>query len=57
MPTYEFRCEKCGKVFEQVWSLSDYDRKLKEKQKCPSCHCTRVVKTISMVQVKTSKKS
>jgi putative FmdB family regulatory protein len=57
MPTYEFRCEKCRKVFEQVWSLSEYDRKLKEKQKCPSCHSSRVVKTISLVQVKTSKKS
>lgn len=57
MPTYEFRCEKCGKVFEQVWSLSEYDRKLKEKQKCPSCHSSRVVKTIPLVQVKTSKKS
>ncbi len=57
MPTYEFRCEKCRKVFAQVWSLADYDRKIKEKQKCPSCRSTRVVKTISMVQVKTSKKS
>ena len=57
MPTYEFRCEKCRKVFEQVWSLSEYDRKLKAKQKCPFSHSTRVVKTISMVQVKTSKKS
>lgn len=57
MPTYEFRCEKCAKVFEQVWQLSEYDRKIKQKQKCPSCHSTRVVKTVSMVQVKTSKKS
>ena len=57
MPTYEFRCEKCQKTFEQVWSLSEYDRKVKEKQKCPSCHRTRVVKTLSMVQVKTTKKS
>lgn len=57
MPTYEFRCEKCRKVFEQVWSLADYDRKVKVKLKCPSCRSTRVVKTISLVQVKTSKKS
>jgi len=57
MPTYEFRCEKCRKIFEQHWSLSEYDRKLKAKQKCPSCGSTRVVKTISMVQVKTAKKS
>jgi len=57
MPTYEFRCEKCQKRFEQVWSLSEYDRKIKEKHKCPSCGSTRVVKTVSMVQVKTAKKS
>jgi putative FmdB family regulatory protein len=57
MPTYEFRCEKCDKTFEQVWSLSDYDKRIKEQNKCPSCGSTRVVKTISVVQVKTSKKS
>ena len=57
MPTYEFRCEKCSKLFEQVWSLAEYDRKVKKTQKCPSCGSTRVVRAISMVQVKTSKKS
>ena len=57
MPAYEFRCEKCHKVFEQVWSLSEYDRKIEAKQKCPSCGSVRVVRAISMVQVKTSKKS
>jgi len=57
MPTYEFCCEKCQKLFEQVWSLSEYDRKIKQRQKCPACGSTRVVKAISMVQVKTSKKS
>lgn len=57
MPTYEFHCNKCDKSFEQIWSLSDYDKRIKEKRKCPSCGSTRVVKTISEVQVKTSKKS
>jgi putative FmdB family regulatory protein len=57
MPTYEFRCGKCQKLFEQVWSLAEYDRKVKKTQKCPSCGSTRVVRAISMVQVKTSKKS
>ena len=32
MPTYEFHCEKCAKNFEQVWALSDYDRRIKEKK-------------------------
>ena len=40
MPTYEFRCEKCSKLFEQVWSLAEYDRKVKKTQKCPSCGST-----------------
>lgn len=57
MPTYEFRCEKCNKVFEQTWSLAEYDKRIKEKNKCPECGSTKVVKTIPMVQVKTSKKS
>lgn len=57
MPTYEFLCEKCRKVFEQIWSLSEYDKRLKEKRKCPFCGSTQVVKTITSVQVRTSKKS
>jgi putative FmdB family regulatory protein len=57
MPTYEFHCEKCGKDFEQAWALSEYDKRIKEKRKCLSCGSTRVVKAISMVQIKTSKKS
>lgn len=57
MPTYEFRCDKCGKNFEQIWSLSEYDKRIKQNHKCPTCGSTKVVKTISLVQVKTSKKS
>ncbi len=57
MPTYEFHCEKCDKIFEQVWSLSEYDKRIKQKNKCPNCGSTRVVKALSVVQVKTSKKS
>jgi len=57
MPTYEFHCEKCNKTFTQIWSLSEYDKRIKEKNKCPFCGSTRVVKTLSVVQVKPSKKS
>ena len=57
MPTYEFHCAKCDKNFDQAWSLSEYDKRIKEKMKCPSCGSTRVAKAISFVQVKTSKKS
>jgi len=57
MPTYEFRCEKCKKFFEEIWSLEEYDKRIKEKRKCPRCGSTRVVRSLSLVQVKTSKKS
>jgi putative FmdB family regulatory protein len=57
MPTYEFLCQRCHKMFDVVWSLSEYDKRIKEKHKCPACGSTRVVKTLSVVQVKTSKKS
>ena len=57
MPTYEFLCENCRKIFEVVWSLAEYDKRIKEKTKCPACGSARVVKTLSIVQVKTSRKS
>jgi putative FmdB family regulatory protein len=57
MPTYEFRCEKCNKTFDLTWSLAEYDKRIKQKQKCPKCGSTRVVRALSLVQVKTAKKS
>lgn len=57
MPTYEFRCEKCSSAFEQVWPLAEYDKRTKQKQKCPKCGSTKVARTLSLVQVKTAKKS
>lgn len=57
MPTYEFRCEKCKKAFEQVWPLAEYDKRMKQRQKCPKCGSARVFRLLSMVQVKTAKKS
>lgn len=57
MPRYEFICQKCGKTFEQIWSLAEYDKRIKEEQKCPKCGSVRVVRALSLVQVKTSKKS
>ena len=55
MPTYEFHCEKCHKIFDVVWSLSEYNKRIKKKSTGPACGSTRVVKTLSVVQVKTSK--
>jgi putative FmdB family regulatory protein len=57
MPIYEFLCQKCKKRFELVWSFAQYDREMKKKPKCPKCGSTSVIRQISAVEVKTSKKS
>ena len=57
MPTYEFICQKCHKTFAQTWSLTEYGKRIKDKQKCPKCGSVRVVRALSLVQVKTSSKS
>lgn len=57
MPIYEFLCEKCKKPFELTCSLTEYERAMKKKFKCPKCKSTKVVRQISAIEVKTSKKS
>jgi putative FmdB family regulatory protein len=54
MPSYEFKCEKCGKSFTLLLSVSEYE---KTKVRCPKCKSTRVKREIGSVQVITSKKS
>lgn len=57
MPTYEFRCQKCGKDFEVVMSISEYEKKKKEGFTCEGCGSPEVVQQIAAFQVQTSKKS
>ena len=54
MPTYEFLCKKCKKVFEVTLSISDYE---KRKYKCPKCKGKKVTQQISPFQTVTSRKS
>jgi putative FmdB family regulatory protein len=54
MPTYEFYCEKCKKVFSVIISISDYEKK---KYNCPKCKGKQVKQQISSFQTVTSKKS
>jgi len=54
MPVYEFRCNACGKGFQIVESIKDYDPK---KVKCTKCGSSRVERVWSGVHVVTSKKS
>lgn len=57
MPTYEFLCRNCGKTFEWLVSLSEYEQKQKEGIQCPGCASRDISRQLSSIQVKTSKKS
>ena len=54
MPTYEFMCEKCNKLFTLILGISEYE---KMKFRCPKCKSTRVKQQITSFQAVTSKKS
>ena len=54
MPSYEFRCGKCGKKVILALSVSEYTKKT---PKCPKCGSKRLERIITSFQVQTSKKS
>lgn len=54
MPSYEFKCDKCGSKFTLFLSISEYE---KTKFRCPKCKSIKVTQQITPFQVKTSKKS
>ena len=43
MPIYEYRCQSCGKVYEQIRRASEADRDLE----CPECQSKRIERLIS----------
>ena len=45
MPTYEYRCETCGKEWEEIRKISE--RKVPCKIPCPECNENGVVLKIS----------
>jgi putative FmdB family regulatory protein len=55
MPTYEYRCNSCGKTFTQQASISQHESTKPTSPKCNSDSVTRAYS--SAVYVKTSKKS
>ena len=57
MPTYEFLCKKCKKVFEVSCSITEYGRKKKKGIECAKCGSSEVLQQVSGFQVQTSKKS
>lgn len=54
MPLYEFVCVDCGKEFDLLMSLQEYERK---KVVCPRCQSKTVEQRVTFCEVITSKKS
>ena len=54
MPTYQYRCEECGKAFERTETISEHE---KAKRQCPKCGSMKVSVVPGRVYVVTSKKS
>ncbi|MBM3880515.1 MAG: zinc ribbon domain-containing protein [Verrucomicrobia bacterium] len=54
MPTYAYKCKKCGKSFTLVLSITEHDRK---KPTCPKCRSSQVAQTVQGFFATTSKKS
>jgi len=44
MPVYEYRCPKCGRVFEHFWR--GFERR--EELRCPDCGADKVEKVFSV---------
>lgn len=54
MPTYEYKCEACGKSFSLTLGIVEHDTK---RVKCPKCASLKVRQKISVFRPITSKKS
>jgi putative FmdB family regulatory protein len=54
MPTYEYRCQKCGHVFERNEHVADHE---KSHPKCSKCGSSQVEAVMATFYAKTSRKS
>lgn len=54
MPTYEYRCNKCGKAFERQEHVGEHE---KSHPRCPKCQSSDIQSVLTDFYVKTSKKS
>ncbi len=54
MPTYEYRCDRCGEEFGRVMSLSEHET---VKVTCPKCSSAEVTQLLTGFIAKTSRKS
>jgi putative FmdB family regulatory protein len=54
MPTYEYRCQNCGKGFETFLTYAEYDQ---QKVICPACESSDVERRISKIRIAKSEES
>lgn len=54
MPTYEYRCQRCGKSFERSEHISEHEQ---ARPECPKCHSREVEPVLADFYAKTSRKS
>lgn len=54
MPTYEYRCTDCRRVFDRVQSLAEHDQ---ARPECPKCKSKRVEQVPTTFYAKTAHKS
>lgn len=54
MPTYEYRCQDCGKESDLYLSINEHDR---GNITCPECKSSRMEQLMSTVSARTSRKS
>jgi putative FmdB family regulatory protein len=54
MPTYEYRCNHCGEVFERQQHVAEHE---KSHPRCPKCESRDVQPVLSDFYARTSKKA
>lgn len=54
MPTYEYRCEKCGHEFSRIATIAAHER---SKVACPKCKAATVSRVFTPFYAKTVRKS
>jgi putative FmdB family regulatory protein len=58
MPTYEFHCRACDRIFDLEQSISAYEGHLKNHDlHCPKCESVEVEQQLTLFEVETPKKS
>lgn len=55
MPTYEYRCKKCGHHFDRTMTFAEHERS-KAKPACPQCKSQAVEQVPAQFQAVTSSK-